>query len=896
MNTHTFIGVSYYLFPDHVVALDAHAAQVVEQLTSDRVTLQPVLKVLETDSIPGNFGEGLHPLWKNKESTLLVFRYGDTALLTGVCPPQEINSADAAGSCLRDAISRMAQRWGMAFTEAGQMPPYQSARVHLLELDERPGSSRAPHHDKAVRIVYDGATPVERAGVSSGDFFWSIVGNNEYLIVSPKENPWLHHWCFDKAHLFRLLLFHGKADRYFRELSQVGTLEAKRQSGHLDPEQLEAVKRKYSNLKVAVDNFAQEWRRAVRESGTPLEEFFAQTHESWRGQGLRAYEQAKQAVARAEKILAEASQKPMRKKAESGAAPPKSMASRLEVELKIKRSQLAPFDRAAFRKYWKKRFGGEAGEFGRSAQGLSFTWQGAQPEKIILDAEKGLLDKAVAANGGFALFEVRDEHVSHYQYVPEVELTSPSIEAVAPDRLVAEKDKIDVAIMTVTEPERDAVLNFLRPWPGRRTVLMGSLDQITYRFGRFGNYRAAQFESTMSTSGSQGATLTAMRALMDLQPKAFLLLGIAFGVDRQKQRMGDVLVANSIIDYGYVKTGAQKVSYRGEAISCGEILSERFRTYRVDWKLDAGGRRVRVFQGLVLSADNLLNNLAARNKLVKAFPQAQGGEMEGRGAYAVAKQTKAEMILVKAICDWADGHKNDRAQPFAAYAAASLAAHVLGKPGALVALGATDLSPKPKARKGAAKQPSKGVQSTPPDAPSTRRRAGQTSAPMRLSQTSEPVGRSANDEPIGLFYSYSHRDENLRDQLEVHLSLLKRQGLIRSWHDRRITPSRAWEGEINSQMDKAQIILLLVSPDFIASDYIYDVELKRAMERHEKGEARVIPVILRPGDLQDAPFRKLQALPKDAKPVTSWASTDEAFADVARGIRRVVEELRGTNT
>jgi hypothetical protein len=148
---------------------------------------------------------------------------------------------------------------------------------------------------------------------------------------------------------------------------------------------------------------------------------------------------------------------------------------------------------------------------------------------------------------------------------------------------------------------------------------------------------------------------------------------------------------------------------------------------------------------------------------------------------------------------------------------------------------------------------------------------------------------------IEIFYSYSHHDAALRDELEKHLSLLRRQGFISNWHDRSVCASREWEGEINSHLNEARIILLLVSTDFMASDYIYDVELKRAMERHEKGEASVVPIILRPCDWQGAPFSKLQALPKYAQPVTTWPNHDEAFLDIARGIRLLIEHLNKTN-
>ncbi len=144
---------------------------------------------------------------------------------------------------------------------------------------------------------------------------------------------------------------------------------------------------------------------------------------------------------------------------------------------------------------------------------------------------------------------------------------------------------------------------------------------------------------------------------------------------------------------------------------------------------------------------------------------------------------------------------------------------------------------------------------------------------------------------IEIFFSYAHKDEKWRNELENQLSTLKRQGLIAGWHDRKISPGTDWANEIDTRLNAASIILLLVSPDFIASDYCYGIEMTRAMERHAAGEARVIPVILRPTDWKGVPFDKLQVLPPDGKPVTGVRDRDKAFLDIAKGIRKAVEEL-----
>src|SRR5262249_33791208 len=120
------------------------------------------------------------------------------------------------------------------------------------------------------------------------------------------------------------------------------------------------------------------------------------------------------------------------------------------------------------------------------------------------------------------------------------------------------------------------------------------------------------------------------------------------------------------------------------------------------------------------------------------------------------------------------------------------------------------------------------------------------------------------DKSVEVSFSYSHRHEALRDQLADHLSVLRRNGVINAWHDRRITAGDEWRSQIDAHLESADIILLLVSASFLASDYCYDIEMKRALEHCNAGAARVIPIILRPVDWHGGPYAKLQALPRDA--------------------------------
>jgi len=144
--------------------------------------------------------------------------------------------------------------------------------------------------------------------------------------------------------------------------------------------------------------------------------------------------------------------------------------------------------------------------------------------------------------------------------------------------------------------------------------------------------------------------------------------------------------------------------------------------------------------------------------------------------------------------------------------------------------------------------------------------------------------------PVRLFYSYSHRDEELRRELETHLALLQNMGTIDQWHDRKIGAGDDWVGQIDANLEAADVVLLLISSDFLASQYCQDVEMRRALERHAAGDALVIPVVVRAVLWEGAPFAHLQMLPTDAKPVagSDWRSRDEAWLDVARGVRDAV--------
>lgn len=147
-----------------------------------------------------------------------------------------------------------------------------------------------------------------------------------------------------------------------------------------------------------------------------------------------------------------------------------------------------------------------------------------------------------------------------------------------------------------------------------------------------------------------------------------------------------------------------------------------------------------------------------------------------------------------------------------------------------------------------------------------------------------------------IFISYAHADEDLKKELDKYLKVLKRSSKIQSWNDRDLVAGQEWDAEIMAALARANVILLLISIDFNASDFIWDKELASAMKRHEEGTAHVVPVILRKCDWSKMPYAKLQALPRNAKPVTEYPNRDEAFTEIAMGIEQLVDYINAKYT
>ena len=239
------------------------------------------------------------------------------------------------------------------------------------------------------------------------------------------------------------------------------------------------------------------------------------------------------------------------------------------------------------------------------------------------------------------------------------------------------QSQADVLLVTVTEVEARAVLNQSLAASGQEAKLhfIGE-NNIYHELGQIGGARTFMVQSEMGSGGPSGSLLTVQESIDAIKPRALIMVGIAFGVDQDKQQLGEILIAQQLLGYELQRVGSDgsdspPISLRGDRPSASPRLLSRFRAAIYSWK----GAKPNF--GLVLSGEKLVDNLAFRNRLIQAAPEAIGGEMEGSGLYAVAQRGKIDWILVKAICDWADGQKGVEKQARQQLAAANAAAFVL---------------------------------------------------------------------------------------------------------------------------------------------------------------------------------------------------------------------------
>ena len=242
--------------------------------------------------------------------------------------------------------------------------------------------------------------------------------------------------------------------------------------------------------------------------------------------------------------------------------------------------------------------------------------------------------------------------------------------------------KTDILLVSVNEAEREGILKYILPVPTRDAIINFVHQKINYRIGRLGHHLIAHVESGMGSANQRGSLTTVNDAIQTIRPKLVIMVGVAFGIDKKKQRIGDVLVAQRLINYeiSRVNSGKKPDTSRDSKPYSGKLLFNVFSS-AIDWShYLSRTQKANVLKGDVLSGEKLIDNLEFCEKLKKMFPKAIGGEMEGTGlSSACINKDIHEWIIIKGICDWADGRKNKRAQPRAAESAMSLVFHVLSE-------------------------------------------------------------------------------------------------------------------------------------------------------------------------------------------------------------------------
>lgn len=214
-----------------------------------------------------------------------------------------------------------------------------------------------------------------------------------------------------------------------------------------------------------------------------------------------------------------------------------------------------------------------------------------------------------------------------------------------------------ILVVTATDLETTAIHAKLKALDGYEKIIKVFEGDLTYYFGIMGNYKIAHVQCSMGSLARDSSIMTVRTAIEKLKSKVVIMIGIAFGVNETKQHIGDVLLSESIIPYNAKRVGKKETIKRGIEAPSSKILFNRFKNIKTTWEhfLDEN-TKAKLIPTRLLSGEELVDNLQHRNKLIKDNPDSKGGEMEGAGVYA-ACDGKADWIVVKGICDFADGDK-----------------------------------------------------------------------------------------------------------------------------------------------------------------------------------------------------------------------------------------------
>jgi nucleoside phosphorylase len=211
--------------------------------------------------------------------------------------------------------------------------------------------------------------------------------------------------------------------------------------------------------------------------------------------------------------------------------------------------------------------------------------------------------------------------------------------------------KADVLIVTVTRVESRAVMKAFQEITSHASKPEQIEGRTYHNLGKINGTHVYMAVSEMGAGGLGASLQTIERAIRTFQPSAVIMIGIAFGINNQKQVIGEVLVSQQILLYELQRVGQNKLMSRGDKAHASTRLVNLLRSADLYWSEGA------VNFGLILTGEKLIDNIDYRDQLSQLAPEAIGGEMEGAGLYVACQDARVDWILVKAICDWADGNK-----------------------------------------------------------------------------------------------------------------------------------------------------------------------------------------------------------------------------------------------
>jgi nucleoside phosphorylase len=480
--------------------------------------------------------------------------------------------------------------------------------------------------------------------------------------------------------------------------------------------------------------------------------------------------------------------------------------------------------------------------------------------------------------------------------------------------------KADIAIMTIRDDEFGAVFDRLegysfKPFKGfsGRTYALFSIPTIT-------NKTCVVVLARSPEQGTGVSHSVASDMMRDLDPQLLLVVGIAGGVPQNEFTLGDVIISSRIQDFTVNAMNQDDITFNvmGGIHPLVSDITASLPIYRNDmagWNEDksigmgrplvdllwvennrygdekwrekvltsfttqfgpAASTRLPLFKtGSIASSNTLMKNTQIPTQWLESARGILAIEMEAAGALQAAQQMNKQypVMAIRGISDIIGLKRDERWTPYACQTAGAFT-YAFIKAGII--------EPQDNKVDTTVKAAS---QSSQPSRPSTQGKISTSTSANKATNSSGVV-------PLDLFISYSLKDENFKDELETHLVMLRRTGVVRPWHSLQMEAGVERKEEVSDAIDRSQIILLLISPNFLREDYLYDEEMGRAMERHASGDARVIPIILRSVDLNETPFSDLVSLPRNGRPIDKWPNRDEVWLKVVQELRTVCNSLR----